>query len=479
MQAPKMHPQTNEPGSRHSHPRGRWAALWLGCVILLAIPALAGRLAPGVGMFLAVGLGLWIWLAFRVMSAERERDPRAVRTAPLAREEKTELKIAMGARIMDVLPEPVMLLGRGGRIIAANPAARRRFATKLEGGLLSIVLREPDVLGAVAACEAGGAPRLVRFMSLAPQEEHARAFVAPLVAEDDQISPPAALVLLVIHDETALRRAERLRLDFLANASHELRTPLTSLAGFIETLRGHAKDDPEAREYFLSIMDAQTARMRRLISDLLSLSRLELYEHVPPEGETDLVELARDVAAGLAPLADEAKVAIELEAPPMPVVVAGARDELVQVAQNLTENAIKYSGEGGVVRMLVAASSSREAIERETLRAGDGDSRFAILTPPLDTREYGWLSVADCGPGIARQHLPRLGERFFRVDAEAPQSKQGTGLGLAIAKHILSRHRGGLLVSSQEGAGAAFTMIAPKVAGRSEVKAAVEEGSAV
>jgi two-component system phosphate regulon sensor histidine kinase PhoR len=251
-----------------------------------------------------------------------------------------------------------------------------------------------------------------------------------------------------------------MRADFLANASHELRTPLASLAGFIETLRGHAKDDVAARDRFLAIMSQQAMRMSRLIDDLLSLSRIELNEHIPPAGDLDLALAAADVLDALGPLAEERKVALEVRAPAAgQAVVVGDRDQIIQVVQNLVDNAIKYAGSGGKVTVEVNADLGIEQVTR----AQSAAACLSLLTPDRGHEvRYAALRVSDSGPGIAREFLPRLSERFYRVEGQKG-GYAGTGLGLAIVKHIINRHRGGLMVESAEGEGAAFTAYFPRV----------------
>ena len=242
-------------------------------------------------------------------------------------------------------------------------------------------------------------------------------------------------------DLTREQQIERMRADFVANASHELRTPLASLLGFIETLQGAAKNDETARERFLDLMRTQAERMRRLIDDLLSLS--------PHRDERPHAALRqRRPGAGRAPCARHplglgaAKTACEIRSAinaPMPVL--GDWDELVQVVQNLVENAIKYASPG-----------KRVEIDR-----------------PVPTADYAELSVRDYGPGIAEEHIPRLTERFYRVSVQESRSRGGTGLGLAIVKHILNRHRGRLVVRSELGVGSSFTIRVPLAIHRIDV----------
>jgi two-component system phosphate regulon sensor histidine kinase PhoR len=271
-------------------------------------------------------------------------------------------------------------------------------------------------------------------------------------------SGPERTALLILRDETDARRAERTRVDFLANASHELRTPLASLVGFIETLRGHARTDEAAREKFLRIMQGQAERMSRLIDDLMNLSRIELNEHVPPGGEADVTQAALDVLDAVAPLAAEQGVRLVSELPPVgEAVIAGDRDQVIQVMQNLVDNALKYTPAGGEVQ--VRAEAGVLAADRPER----GEGRLWLLSPAHDARQrYVALSVKDAGPGIEREHLPRLAERFYRVEGQKSGERAGTGLGLALVKHIVNRHRGGLLVESRPGEGALFTVFLPQ-----------------
>jgi two-component system phosphate regulon sensor histidine kinase PhoR len=252
------------------------------------------------------------------------------------------------------------------------------------------------------------------------------------------MDPPIAgggRAVVVLSDRTRERAVERMRADFVANVSHELRTPLASLIGFIDTLRGPAADDPEAQQRFLGIMGEQAARMNRLIDDLLSLSRIELIEHQPPSGVVDLNELTQRLVAGFEPRLTQRSVTLEVRVPSGLPPVVGDADQLAQVLQNLLDNAVKYGREGGTVRLEIAAVSGRPNVV---------------------------MTVADEGAGIPREHLPRLTERFYRVDAGRSRAAGGTGLGLAIVKHIVNRHRGQLLIESEEGVGTTVSVALPQ-----------------
>jgi two-component system phosphate regulon sensor histidine kinase PhoR len=280
-------------------------------------------------------------------------------------------------------------------------------------------------------------------------ERHYQAYVS-------RTAQAPKLTALVLHDLTAVKRAEEARADFIANASHELRTPLAAVSGFIDTLRGHAKDDPEAREKFLGIMSDEASRMRRLINDLLSLTRIELNEHVPPSGVVDVVGVVRDAAAALSPLAEADDVSIAVEAAQNIPAVTGDRDELIQLFQNLIQNAIKYGKAGGHVRVGVGVSPT-------SVPGRHG-------SPALVS-----VAVQDDGEGIPRESIPRLTERFYRVDVKRSRERGGTGLGLAIVKHIVNRHQGRLQIESQPGEGSTFTVLLPTIGAKQPADGAVTE----
>jgi two-component system phosphate regulon sensor histidine kinase PhoR len=437
-----------------------------GALLVFAVLAAGGALDPATALaagVAVVGVAAVYGLAAAAGDAEAAARRRtAERDAAAAGGDATGAGTA-AADMLEIAPDPILLVGRGGRVITANAAARKAFPLSGESPMLSAFLRDPDVLEAVNAALAGAAePRAVEFMTMTPGERHLEAFVATVEARG---APDRAMIL--IHDQTSVKRAERQRVDFLANASHELRTPLASLTGFIETLKGHAREDTAARDRFLSIMEAQAARMRRLIDDLLSLSRVEQNEHVPPKGEVDLVAVARDVADALGLMARERGVRVRVQPAAGEVVVVGDRDQMIQVVQNLAENAIKYTPDGGQVEISVGAGGappSAGSIE-------DAD-RLAIVESAGSRGAAGWVRVRDHGPGIAPEHMPRLSERFYRVEEhEAGGEKAGTGLGLAIVKHIVARHRGEFAVESAPGEGAAFTVAIP-LAGRDDAPAA-------
>jgi two-component system phosphate regulon sensor histidine kinase PhoR len=329
----------------------------------------------------------------------------------------------------EALPDPCFILDRRGVVRFANSRAAAAFPIR-PGEPLAYRLRVPDLIAAFERVAKGGPPERVEFSERVPTERWFAAWFAGIDSRSVR-----DFVILILDDLSERRRLDRIRVDFVANASHELRTPLASLAGFIETLQGPARDDPAARERFLSIMHDQATRMSRLIDDLLSLSRIELKVHVRPSDTVDVVAVLRHVVDALEPLARELGVAIEADFPDAPAAVVGERDELIQVFENLIENAIKYGQSG-----------RRVVVTVEPGKAGSGPA----------------VSVKDFGPGIAEEHLPRLTERFYRVDVEASRQHRGTGLGLAIVKHILARHGARMNVESSPGEGALFSVSFPQ-----------------
>jgi two-component system phosphate regulon sensor histidine kinase PhoR len=348
------------------------------------------------------------------------------------------------------LHEPAIVLDREGRVVAFNEPAAAIAPALQRGEPALIALRMPELVDAIRRATKRREPQRVEFFERVPLDRWFEAFVTPVrLATGGEGG--ADIVLMTFNDLTPLRRVEEMRADFIANASHELRTPLAALLGFIETLQGSAKDDAAAREKFLAIMQGQAARMARLIDDLLSLSRIELNAHLQPNTPADLTPIVRQVADGLQMLARDRGVEIKVTAPSEPLIVLGDRDELIRAAENLVENALKYGAAGKRVDLTLA---------RGQTRGGAPEAR---------------LSVRDYGPGIAPEHLPRLTERFYRVDVAESRAQGGTGLGLALVKHVLNRHGGRLSIDSTPGAGAAFTMHMPLPTGESAASSELPE----
>jgi two-component system phosphate regulon sensor histidine kinase PhoR len=338
-------------------------------------------------------------------------------------------------------------------LVGTNQAARDRFSIDAAQVRFSAVIRRPNLVDAVSEVFKTGVTRTLSIESRVPVDRYERVSIAAFEADQDRF------VLLSIQDETEARMSERMRADFLANASHELRTPLAGIVGFIETLRGPAREDAVARDRFLEIMHLQADRMSRLISDLLSLSRIELNEHVAPTARSDFAAAVQEIVESLPP--DKQK-RIQFKVGDDPLWVIGDWDEIQQIAANLIDNALKYGGAQSEVRIILSAWLDREAALRSGMREWDGASRLPLTSPEVDReRLYCTLRVEDSGPGIARQHLPRLSERFYRVE-ETATGKSGTGLGLAIVKHIVERHRGRLEIESRQGEGTRVSVLLPQ-----------------
>ena len=333
--------------------------------------------------------------------------------------------------ILESLPDPLIVLREDGAVSRRNPATETVL-----GADLAAVLRHPALRETLDRARRTGETARVPLSLAGPVERELLAIVAP-------VNPPLAdggHAVVVVSDRTREHSAERSRTDFVANVSHELRTPLASLIGFTETLLGPARNDPEARQRFLTIMAEQGARMNRLIDDLLSLSRIEMVEHQAPFDPIGLAALLTRIVAGYEPRLRESGARLSVDvAPDLPDIVGDA-DQIAQVVHNLLDNGVKYGTPGGTVTLGVRLSA--------------GGASWPIRPGVV-------LSVSDEGAGIPRAHLPRLTERFYRVDKSRSRAAGGTGLGLAIVKHIVNRHRGQLLIESEEGKGTAVSVWLP------------------
>ena len=311
----------------------------------------------------------------------------------------------------------------------ANEAARTAFGAMAPGMSMMMKFRAPEMQSLFERVRTGVVSSAVVDYSERVPIERVYRVTATVIGRG------TGLFVVVFKDQSETRRIDRMRADFIANASHELRTPLASIAGFVETLRGPARDDAKARDHFLQIMQNQTARMARLIDDLLSLSRLEMKPYLPPGATVDVRLVLQSVIDSLGPLAEESGVVIERQFADTPVELRGDRDELFQVFETLLENACKYGQSGG-----------RVTVSIETGTAGGNEVA---------------VTIRDYGPGIPEEHIPRITERFYRVDVDTSRAQKGTGLGLSIVKHILTRHNARLTIKSEVGKGAAFTVHLP------------------
>ncbi|SIQ62185.1 two-component system, OmpR family, phosphate regulon sensor histidine kinase PhoR [Rhizobium sp. RU20A] len=416
---------------------GRWT-------VLAALVLVSGLLVLGQSVAAASLAGIFLML-FLFQRGERPGPAEAAARTELA-EEPVPADIAdvmpappLASPVLEALDMPVLLIGPSEMVLHQNASALRLFGPIPAGSYLGAYVRSPGILDMVRDTFSSGRVTQLEHSERLPSEAVylVRAALAASQPAGQQGQGAGAgdagmsgrLLVLSFTDISQTRRIDRMRSDFVANASHELRTPLASLTGFIETLQGPARNDTKAQERFLAIMYEQATRMSRLVDDLLSLSRLELKSHLPPQEEVELGPLIGHVHDSLQPLAVELGVTIALSLPEQPVRVRGDRDELIEVVENLIENACKYGQEGKKVEVTLAVGANG---------------------PELSVRDYG--------PGIPPEHVPRITERFYRVNVETSRTKKGTGLGLAIVKHILTRHRARLVVESEVGRGTVFTV---------------------
>ncbi len=443
----------------YAAPKGFIATFcYIGVLVLLALLAIGLSGSHDWAFLALLGFGLLAGIAVLLLQVLPIVDSASAGSLGLKTpEQATPDVVAERARaILNALPDPLLLLGRGREILWANRTAERQFGGVLTGRNLLAVLRHPPLLAAIEAArraeagleggEAGdGGPEGPVHLS----DGQGSDYVAVVVPLDHAAAPGRdGELLILLRDVTGARQLDNLRSDFIANVSHELKTPLATLLGFIETMRGPAKDDAVAQERFLGIMQDQAGRMSRLVSDLLSLSRIELHEHSRPQGIADLARVLKSVADGLGLRAQGRGIAIRLPDPDSLPCVPGDGDELAQVFQNLIDNAIKYGRGGSTVA--VEATINHDPVQLKIRLPGLRDPKGMVA-----------IAVRDEGEGIAREHLPRLTERFYRVDAARSRDLGGTGLGLAIVKHIVNHHRGSLDIDSVPGKGSIFTVYLP------------------
>ena len=410
------------------------------------------RLRHSAIILLAAGLALAVLVTFGELSLVRAAAvficigaaalvPWRLHNAVASREDVRGVNPVEAAAVSAVvagMPDPAVLLDRAGRVIHLNAAAAQLAPALRKNELAQFALRSPEIITALREAIATTESRRATYLDHVPVDRWMELIITP-VPVPTLFGGIDKCMLMTFHDQTPLRRVEEMRADFVANASHELRTPLAALSGFIDTLQGPARDDAKARERFLGIMHTQATRMARLIDDLLSLSRVELSAHVRPDTVVDIVPIIRQVVDGLEPLAGDRQVAIDIQLPDRPVVIAGDREELLRLFENLIENALKYGASGGKIIVSLTAAMS-----------GEGLPEVRVM-------------VRDFGPGIAPEHLPRLTERFYRVDVGDSRAQGGTGLGLSLVKHIVNRHRGRLLIESVPKNGATFTACFPQL----------------
>jgi two-component system phosphate regulon sensor histidine kinase PhoR len=431
--------------------------------------AVAGIAAAAAGCVAVVRLGLAaLEAARRYMIALRSADDAAALRAPPARwapagrlaqaagetaraiaaaHRRLERRSAAAEAVLGDLPDAVLRIDRNRTVLDANPAAEALIGQVPIGQDLTGLLRDPGFTAAVERALKAGGIQEAAFTIHGDNERSIRSILRRL----GEAGPGEPAALVVLHDDTARRRLDQMRADFVANVSHELKTPLASLIGFIETLRGPAAGDAEARDRFLEIMQEQAARMRRLVDDIMSLSRIELEEHAPPTGRVALLPLLQGLMEALQVQAFKRRITFRLERGTVEgdtLDVVGDRDQLIQVFQNLLDNAIKYGRDGSAI-VIAAARRGADALPGPRERRAPGAVEIAVI---------------DQGEGVPPEHLARLTERFYRVDRGRSRQLGGTGLGLAIVKHILNRHNGRLAIESKLGQGSRFAVLLPAAA---------------
>ena len=429
--------------------KGQRASAWTLLVIPFAAVLIAGAALGWINAIFAVALGvgtiggLFLWVDRHDKSLHQHYAD--IRGEDLRRALRSQ-RLALGVSVIDGLPDPLLILNNKRDVTLANHAARELLGRAVVGRDLAFTMRQPHILAIIDRALQTATPGEGEVTILAPVSRDFHVLVAPLLPQSEEV--PAGVdamtaeqpaVALSLHEITEIRRAESMRAEFVANASHELKTPLANLVGFIETLKGPARDDDEARDRFLDIMQAEAGRMSRLISDLLSLSRIEQDEHMQPVAAVDLRVLLDGVIKLSELRAAKNSITIATDFPEDLPAIQGDSDQLMQVFQNLLDNSIKYGRPKGTVRI------SAKRVDRL----------------PQGRLPGVLVLVEDEGEGIPAEHLPRLTERFYRVDTGRSRKLGGTGLGLAIVKHIVRRHRGWLDIASQAGKGTTVTIGLP------------------
>ena len=413
-------------------PERKFGALWLQIAIVSAAYVAGIVLRPEMAWLLTIAMATCLFLVWQASVAARpfqlgEKYPSVAAADPES----------LRSAIAEAMQHPIFIIDQRAVIKFANNAAGRAFENVRAGDPIYLRFRQPDIKRTIEQVLATGYPQSLEYNEPIPDDRWFLMEIAPIPASEPEKRSVRRLYLLAFHEQTENKRIDRMRSDFIANASHELRTPLASLLGYIETLKGPAREDPKAQEKFINTMLEQAERMSRLVNDLLSLSRIEMKSHVRPETTVNISEIIKIVVNSLERIAD--RMGVEIVSNQVPdYFVQGDQDELTQVFENLIENACKYGEQGERVEV---------SLERDTV----SENGIQSVT----------ITIKDYGPGIASEHINRITERFYRVDVARSREKQGTGLGLAIVKHILQRHGTRLKVNSVVGEGSEFSVTLP------------------
>ncbi len=352
--------------------------------------------------------------------------PQKSENYPLVQNEKPDIEYLREQTLFDfakIISDSCIILNEDTNVLFANKSAKEQFSGLIMGKPLGFALRNPDLHLATKQVLKTGKPEKITIHQTITPEKWFEISIA-LFKPKGRKKISNKKIVLIMHDLTKQQRSQKIRSDFIANVSHELRTPLTSIIGFVETLQGSAANDIKAQKKFLGIMGKQAKRMSKLIDDLLSLSHIELSEHVKPKDKVDLVAIISNVVEGLQNQAREAGLNVKTYLPAKPAIIKGDENELVEVFENLIDNAVKYGEGSKTIKVKLAKISEKAGFDYQ-------------------------VNIIDYGVGISSKHLPRLTERFYRVNAETSRKKKGTGLGLAIVKHILNRHEAKMTINSK------------------------------
>lgn len=440
----------------------------LGIIMLLILGALINAPASTTFILILVFTGL----AYGLYRLSKMRVERAESIYGQAR--RAQRHIDSWVTVIDALPVACALIDSDRRVVHANERAQDLATIDKFGLPLTSYLRGTAISQALTKAQAGYSTDAIEIHKLTPNERYLR--VKLTKASLIRPSNGQSFLMAVFYDVTEDRLSQIQKADFLANASHELKTPIASLMGYIETLRHHAKDDPVAQEKFLGIMQSQAERMIRLIDDLLSLRKIEQIEHIAPEETADLNQSIKAAMEAVKPLADKRGVTLTFKGSG-PARTRANSDESVQLFLNLIDNAVKFTPAGKSVKIKLQSVpdwSSALAFRDSKLAASRPSRRIAEMTKPFQSKGAWQVQIRDRGPGFSREHLPRIGERFYRIAGDLSSKEKGTGLGLAIVKHIVIRHRAGLYIRSALGKGTEFTVVFPHIEISAEQKAKAE-----
>ena len=354
--------------------------------------------------------------------------------------------------ILNKLEDAIIVLDSDQKIVFQNSHSIDLFENNYTGQNITNLIRSPIILETLENVYKNKKTKIIEYNSeygqnLSPRSTNFYNVEISYEKNHLQLTNAKDNYVILMKNITPLKNIEKVRSSFIANVSHELKTPLATVMGFLETIRGPAKDDKKSMSKFLGIMDKETIRMKRLIDDLLVVSKIESDEHIHPTKKVNLIKTLNNVIESLKEYALKKNIQIRTNYQLSEnLSVLGNEDELVQVFTNIIDNSIKYG-----------KINSSIDIKAEEVKEQTDQSEDKKLFPQLILK----ISVKDESDGIHAKHLSRLTERFYRVDAARSKEIGGTGLGLTIVKHILNKHRGHLDIKSEINQGSTFTVELP------------------